>query len=113
MIAAAPLWLPVAWLLDRAHGRSALLATLCAAQTWLLLEVAGVAVSFWIWLTAGGGQRAASDPRNGRLQDWWAGSAVERQADSRWKLSVWQQWVFCSSRIGYLPRGTSSVFSAA
>ncbi len=68
-----PLWLPGAWLLDRIRGRAAV-ACLTFIHGFLLMEIAGLAALFAVFLLRPGlGARRYADC-NFAIQTWWAGS---------------------------------------
>lgn len=73
LLAAAPIWIPLALLLDLTlPGRTSVLGCGCAIAWYLLCEIAGVAAAFWLWLVRRNRVDYASS--NFALQRWWARS---------------------------------------
>lgn len=65
----APLWIPVAAMVDivRLRWRLPLIRLLAFGVVWLWLEVVGVAWAAWLWLTG----RRSNLGAHYRLQHWW------------------------------------------
>ena len=71
LLLTAPLWIPLALLLDLTlPGRTSVLGCGFAIGWYLLCEMAGVGAAFWLWLTRR--HRADYASANFGLQRWWA-----------------------------------------
>jgi 1-acyl-sn-glycerol-3-phosphate acyltransferase len=76
MLAAAPLWIVIGWILDRVKPGRCALGLLAMAQLYLLHETAGIIASGWIFGRGLADSPARNAARNARLQDWWAASLM-------------------------------------
>lgn len=75
-LAAAPVWLPIAWAVDRARPGLATLPIARFALVYLACECAGIAASAALWLAPPwyprDARRRALERRSFALQLWWA-----------------------------------------